>query len=159
HSFIGLASYDRSPMNLTGKGRPERIIGETVSAGFFQVLGVTPAMGRGFLAEDDDAGAPRVVLLTHGFWEGRLGPDPPALDRSLILDAHPYRVVGVLPPGFRDPSEIVLPDRAEFFVPIAYSKELLASHGDHEVNVVGRLNAGGIAEDGAGGTRSDLGES
>jgi putative ABC transport system permease protein len=141
-SFAGLASFEAAPMNLTGNGRPERLTGERVSAGFFEVLGVPPAMGRGFLPEDDRDGAGAVAILSHDFWERRLGSDPEVLEHALMLDGHSYHVVGVLPRGFQSPSELALPDRLDFFVPGAYPPELLASHGDHDVNVVGRLRAG-----------------
>jgi putative ABC transport system permease protein len=141
-SFAGLASYDRAPMNLTGNGKPERVVGEAVSAGFFDVLAASPAMGRGIQPEDDREDAAPVVILTHQFWERRLGADPGVLGRSLMLDGRPRQVVGVLPRGFQAPSEFALPDRPEFFVPAGYPKELLVSHGDHEVNVVARLAPG-----------------
>jgi hypothetical protein len=121
-----MASYDRSPMNLTGNVRPERVVGESVSAGFFDVLGVSPALGRSFLTEEDRQDAAPVVILTHDFWERRLGGDTGVLERSLMLDGSVYQVVGVLPRGFQAPSEFVPPDRPKFFVPAAYPKELLA---------------------------------
>jgi len=141
-SISALASYDRAPMNLTGNGRPERMVGEAVSSEFFDVLGVAPALGRGLLPEDDHEGATPVVVLTHEFWERRLGADPQALDRSVMLDGRPYRVVGVLPAGFQPPSAFALPDRPDFFVPASYPAALFTNHGDHEVNVAGRLRPG-----------------
>jgi putative ABC transport system permease protein len=141
-SFAGLASYDRSPMNLTGNGRPERVVGESVSARFFEVLGVSPAQGRGLSIEDDRQGALAVVVVTHNFWQSRLGGDTGVLQHTLMLDGRAYQIIGVLPKEFRAPSDLALPDRAEFFVPAVYSRELLASHGDHQVNVVGRLKSG-----------------
>jgi len=141
-SFDGLASYDASPMNLTGHGRPQRVAGERVSAAFFDVLGVSPAIGRGFRAEDDHEGAPAVAILTYDFWQRQMGGDTDAMERALMLDGHAYQVVGVLPRGFQSPSEFALPDRVDFFVPAAYPADLLIARGDHEVNVVGRLKPG-----------------
>jgi putative ABC transport system permease protein len=138
-SFAALASHEGAPMNLTSAGRPERIQGERVSAEFFGVLGVAPAIGRAFLPEDDREGATLVVILTHAFWQRCFGGDTAVIGRSLMLDDSPYRVIGVLPAGFQAPSEFALPLRPEFFVPGAYSRELLTNHGDHGVNVVGRL--------------------
>jgi len=142
-AFAAVASYDRQAANLTGLGTPERIAGEAVTAGFFEVLGVAPVLGRTFTADDDRPGAPLVVVLTHDFWMERLGGDPEALGREVMLDGAPYRVVGVLPARFRSPLQVAYAeDAAEFFVPAAYPKSQLAARGDHDVNVVARLRPG-----------------
>jgi putative ABC transport system permease protein len=141
-SFAGLAAHSRTARNLTGSGRPERVSTEIVSGEFFDVVGVGPAMGRAFTAEDDRPGGGDVVILSHEFWQVRMGADAEVLQRSLMLDGKEHRVIGVLPAGFRAPSEFALPDRPALFLPAAFSAELLASHGDHEVNVVGRLKPG-----------------
>jgi putative ABC transport system permease protein len=141
-AFAGLASCDVAAKNLTGLGRPERLQGEAVSANFFDVLGVKPALGRTFLPEEDRDGARGAVILTDYFWRDRLGTDTNVLARSITLDAQPYQVVGVLPPGFQSPYQLTIPDRVEFYVPAAYSRELLANRGDHDVNVGARLRPG-----------------
>ncbi len=142
HAFTGLASYALTPMNLTGNGTPERISGESVSADFFTVLGVGAAEGRTFLPEDDRPDANPVAMVTDEFWRHRLGSDMAVLERSIMLDGKPRQVIGVLPRGFESPTQFGLKTRIEFYVPAAYPKELLASHGDHEVNVIGRLKPG-----------------
>ena len=71
-----------------------------------------------------------------------LGGDTGVLQRSLVLDGRTYRIIGVMPRGFKAPSEFAGAARPEFFVPAAFPAELLASHGDHEVNVLGRLTPG-----------------
>ena len=141
-AFTGLGNFAITPMNLTGTGTPERIPGESVSAEFFRVLGAPAAKGRTFLAEDDQPDAPPVVILTDGFWQRRLGADPAVLDRSVVLDGKARRVVGVLPPTFQSPAQFGFRDRIEFYVPATFPRELLGSHGDHEVAVVGRLKPG-----------------
>jgi putative ABC transport system permease protein len=142
HVFTGLAAYALTPMNLTGSGTPERIAGESVTADFFDVLGVEPSQGRTLLAEDDKPDASLVAIVTDGFWRRRLGADTGVLERSIMLDGKPRQVVGVLPHGFESPTQFGIKDQVEFYVPAAYSNRLLASHGDHEVNVVGRLKPG-----------------
>jgi putative ABC transport system permease protein len=82
------------------------------------------------------------VVLTHEFWQSHLGSDGNVLDRSLILNGRPARIVGVMPADFHSPSELAIPDRPAIFVPAAYPADLLAAHGDHEVTVVGRLHPG-----------------
>ena len=83
-----------------------------------------------------------VAVISHDFWQRRLGGDTTVLSRTLLLDARAYQVIGVMPRGFQAVTRFGQTDAAEFFVPAAYPKELLANHGDHEINVVGRLKPG-----------------
>lgn len=71
-----------------------------VSHTFFGLLGVSPALGRFFSADDDRAGAPPVAVVSHGFWERRFGGDPMVLGRPLDIGGRPYTIVGVSPVGF-----------------------------------------------------------
>jgi predicted permease len=141
-AFEGLAGVDAAAMNLTGLGAPERITGETVTANYFPVLGVAPEFGRTFTEAEDREGGDRVVVLTHGFWQNRLGSDQAVLGRTITLDSKPYQVIGVMPPRFRPATQYVQTVPVEFFLPAAYPKDLLQSHGDHEVAVIGRLKPG-----------------
>ena len=86
---------------LTGLGDPEPIPGEQVSHEYFGVLGVSPALGRNFTQQDDVPNAPRVVMLSDGFWRTRLGGDPSAVGRVITLSGEPHQVIGVMPRGFR----------------------------------------------------------
>lgn len=140
-SFAGLAAYDAAPMNLTGIGTPERVRGEAVTANYFQVLGVLPAVGRVFTAEEDRPGGDRVVVITDRFWRDRIGADSRVLERSLMLDGRSYRIIGVLPRSFRSPYQLSAQDRIEFYIPAAYEESLSHNRGDHDVNVAGRLNS------------------
>lgn len=89
---------------LTGMGTAENLTGARFSAGMFSnVLRVSPALGRGFLPEDDVPGGTNVVLLSHGFWTRALGEDPQAVGGTLSLNGNPYTVVGVMPVGFNPP--------------------------------------------------------
>jgi putative ABC transport system permease protein len=144
HAFIGLAGFAYSQKNLTGDGTPERLLGEAVTANYFELLGVQPEQGRAFLPEEDSPDANLVVLITHEFCLRRLGGDTNVLGRSLMLDARPYQVIGVLPRGFQSVGQFGQPNRVEFFVPAAYTKELLSNYGrgDHDINVLGRLQPG-----------------
>jgi predicted permease len=141
-AFESLAAFALTPMNLTAMDTPARITGESVEWNFFTVLGVSPERGRAFLAEEDRPDADPRVIVTHDFWQRTLGGDAGVLERSIVLDAKPYRIVGVLPAGFRSPAQLGLKDPIEFYVPSAFSKDLLRSRGDHEVNVVARLKPG-----------------
>jgi len=141
-AFAGLASFDLAAKNLIGLGTPERLEGEAISANFFDVLGVKLAIGRTSLPEEDRAGAAGTVIITDRFWRDRLGADTNVLARSITLDAQQCQIVGVLPPEFQSPYQLTVPERVEFYVPAAYPQELLASRGDHEVNVTARLRPG-----------------
>jgi len=142
-AFEGLAGVDRTLMNLTGLGAPDRIYGESVTANYFELAGAKPVLGRTFTAEEDQPGAPHVVVLAFEFWQRKLGGDTDVLDRKIMLDGVPYQVIGVLPRGFQPVSKFVITtEPILYFVPAAYSKELLNSHGDHEVDVLARLKPG-----------------
>jgi len=142
HVFVGLAGYQGTLMNLTDSGTPDRIAGETVTANYFPLLGVQPALGRAILPEDDRPGAAAVVLVSDEFWRGRLGADTAVLGRSITLDAHPYQVIGVLPRGFEPPRQFGQTNRIEFWVPAAYSAEAKLDHGDSDIDVLARLRPG-----------------
>ena len=142
-SFDGLAAYDRTLKNLTRNGTPERISGELVTSEFFSVLGVEPQIGRGFLPEEDRTDGPAVVVVSHSFWQSRMGGDTAVLQRTIQLDGKPYRIIGALPPGFVSPMQLTIPaEPMEFYLPPALPPAFQASHGDHDVNVVGRLKPG-----------------
>ncbi|HZJ53317.1 MAG TPA: ABC transporter permease [Myxococcaceae bacterium] len=98
--FAAVAGYSAAPVAWTGRPEPEDLPGLLVTANFFDVLGVRPALGRGFLPGEDEAGGPRAVVLTDAFWRTRLGGDPEVVGRTLSLTGEPTTVVGVLPPGF-----------------------------------------------------------
>jgi putative ABC transport system permease protein len=87
--------------NLTGRGRPERLTGLQVSAGFFATLKTQPFLGRAFAPEDDQPGHDQVVLLSYDLWQRRFGGDPNIIGQHVTLDDKSYAVIGVTPTGFR----------------------------------------------------------
>jgi putative ABC transport system permease protein len=84
---------------LTGGGEPVSIHGARVSARYFDIFGVKPALGRTFLQGDDQLGNDRVVLLSHVLWNSRFASDPTILGRHILLDGEAHTVIGVLPKG------------------------------------------------------------
>ena len=90
-------------LNLTGDGEPERVASARASVSFFKALGARPAQGRIFLDGEDIPGQDRVVILGHTLWAGRFASDPHILNRTIQLEGHAYRVVGVMPKDFRYP--------------------------------------------------------
>ena len=98
--FASVAGYSVAPVAWRGRSDPEELQALLVTASFFDVLGVRPALGRGFLPGEDEAGGPRAVVLTDAFWRTRLGANSQVLGTTLDLGGEPTTVVGVLPPGF-----------------------------------------------------------
>jgi putative ABC transport system permease protein len=87
---------------LTGAGAPEQVGGLIVTANFFSLLGVEPVQGRILQPEDGLAGAPRVAVLSHSYWQKRFASDPNMIGKTITLSAEPVTVVGVMAPNFQD---------------------------------------------------------
>jgi len=137
-AFQELAAILPPPMDMTvsGGGDAERISGGVASPNLFPVLGIVPAAGRLFQEEDGQDGSEAVAILSHGFWQRRLGGDPEAMGRTLVVDGNPITVVGVLPRGFffMAPADLWLPMR-----PGEYAAE---DRDRHNWYMVGRLAPG-----------------
>jgi predicted permease len=89
-------------INLTGRGEPQRLVGQLVSGNYFTGLGIRPLVGRGLMPQDDmDGGANSVTVIGYALWTRLFGRDPRVLDRTLELNGLPYRIVGVAPKEFR----------------------------------------------------------
>lgn len=103
--FEDIALYRTiSSFNLTGSGEPERLLASRISANLLPVLGVAPALGRGFSEDEDEIGNDRVVLLSDAFWRRRFGADRAIVGQSILLNGSPHVVVGVMSPDFQFPS-------------------------------------------------------
>ena len=133
-TFEQMAAIRGQIFNLGATGMPEQILGQRVSASFFRVLGVEPALGRSFLAEEDQPGKDHVVILSYGLWHRRFGGDPSLIGRVLKLNEESYTVIGIMPQTFRYPPFLVGP---ELWKPIAFSPQ--ESNGEDKV---ARMNHG-----------------
>jgi putative ABC transport system permease protein len=142
NSFVSLAGFSVTGMNITESGPPDRLSGEQVTANYFATLGVSPAHGRAFLPDEDRPGANKVLIASDELWHSRFGGDPHFLGSSVTLDNERYTVVGILPPGFQSPSQFNMTIPLLFYIPAAYPADLLARHGDHGINALGRLKPG-----------------
>jgi putative ABC transport system permease protein len=135
--FEGVTVMGRASFNLTGVGEPVRVDGRRVSANLFRLLGVEPQLGRAFLPEEDDPGAIRVVILSHGLWQRRFGSDPGIIGNPVTMNGRSYTVVGVMSPQFQFPSR-----EDELWVPIAFGPKEATNRGNHSYEVLGRLKQG-----------------
>lgn len=88
------------PVNLDASEHPDRVDAQIFSWSLFHVLGVQPVLGRTFLPEEDQFGAPPVVVLSFGLWQRRFVGDPDVLGKKLPVDGEVSTIVGVMPPGF-----------------------------------------------------------
>jgi putative ABC transport system permease protein len=136
-SFEDMAASAESTFNLTGDGDPERVTAYKVTANFFPLFGVAPALGRGLTADEDRPGAARVTVLSHSLWQTRYGRDPQIVNREIQLDGEKYTVVGVMPAGFQ-----FFESDVRLWVPLALDAEDLANRGGHFLKVVARMKPG-----------------
>ena len=145
-SFVGITAANIAPMSLTGKGKPERVWGMVASANYFDLLGVRPILGRGFLPDEDTkpGGAP-VAVISYRFWQTHLGANPDVVGQTLEINQHPYTIVGVAPAVFQG-SQTGL--RSEIWIPIMMEEQLMPQgdllHDHHYfwLTALGRLKPG-----------------
>ena len=134
-----MAAYAGFSANLTGTGEAERIQGMRATANLFELLGAKAVLGRLLIPADDEPGAERVVVLSHGLWVRRFGGDRGIVGRALTFNAESYTVVGVLPADFPFPQR-----GAELAVPL--KPEADAGRHDREstsfLRVLGRARPG-----------------
>lgn len=103
-SFAAMGAYGLVSANLSGDGEPERLDGADITGGTLETLGIGPALGRGFIPAEHDAGAPCSVVISDGLWQRHFGADRAAIGRRVQLDQQSCEVVGVMPRGFNFPT-------------------------------------------------------
>ena len=103
-SVAEMAAYHSDTVVLAGAGEPEQLVGVASTANLFALLGVPPALGRGFAAGEDQPGRNQVVVLSDRLWRRRFAADAGVLGRTVTLDGRPFTVIGVAPPNFRFPA-------------------------------------------------------
>jgi len=136
-----MSAFSWWDVNLVGRDEPERVQGFRVSADFFPALGVQPALGRGFLADEETTGRHRSAVIGHGLWHRRFGGDPAIIGRTITLDAEPYEVVGIAPEGFD------FPMGAEVWAPLALDANAARERTNRYLTVIGRLAPGASLEE------------
>src|SRR6201987_1751676 len=124
-SLSGLIAADLRSLNLTGNKAPQRVWGTMCSANYFDVLGVRPMLGRGFLpAEDTKAGSSPVVVMSYRLWQTRYGGNPNIVGQTISLNKLPFTVVGVTPPVFQGTQTGL---RTDLWVPLLGGERLISS--------------------------------
>jgi len=99
--FEAMAAFRNGDAKLTGAGEPENLSGRMVSAGFFEMLGVKPLLGRTFTADEDRLGANPTVMISEGLWKRKFASNPNILGQAIVLDGRPRTIIGVVPASFQ----------------------------------------------------------
>jgi hypothetical protein len=113
-AFDAIAAFTTDTVDLTGTGEPARLAAGTVAPPFFDILGVSMALGRSFRSEEATMGQPQVVVLTHSLWRDRFRGDRAVVGRAIVLNGVPHEVIGVLPATFEFPNAAL-----ELWMPLA----------------------------------------
>jgi putative ABC transport system permease protein len=147
-SFEGMAMYQCCgfrELALSGGGAARTVRATTVSASFFEVVRVQPALGRVFRQEEDTPGGRHVVVLSDRFWRTEFGGQPDAIGRTVKLNDEAYAIVGVMPATASVASWTGM--ASDVWVPLALTDEQRANRGGHNRYGVARLKRGvGLAE-------------
>ena len=135
-SYAHMAAFTPSAFNLTGAEEPERLRGAQATASFFDVMGVTPLLGRVFTTEHETPGNDAVVVISHGLWQRRFGGAADVLGRTIVLNGRPHEVIGVMPGTLQEP------EKAELWKPLAPPEDLREQRNAFWLPVIGRLEPG-----------------
>src|SRR5271168_3704570 len=144
--FSGMLATYSTQVGVQWHNQPELANTELVSGNYFEVLGVRPVSGRLLLQADDvTQNASPVVVLSFGYWQRRFGADPGVLNQSILVNSHPFTVVGVVQPDFRS---VVVGDAPDLFAPMMMKPEItpgwndLDNHRSRWLNIFARLSPG-----------------
>jgi putative ABC transport system permease protein len=135
-SFARLAAYYPPGFTLTGGDQAERVSGARASSGIFEVFGVQPALGRGFLPAEDRPGTPPVAVISHALWMRRYHGDRAVVGQPIALSGRPYTLIGVLPEAFHSPA--MWPRMPEVWVPLGLDPNV-GRRDARMLRVLGRL--------------------
>jgi predicted permease len=146
NSFTGLAAEDMAPAAIDTDNQNDVIWGQVVSANYFDVVQITPVLGRTFAPDEDKTvGGSPVLVLSHSLWQRRFGGDQNIVGRKVRMNNRQYEVIGVAPDGFTGTKFALALD---FWTPISMAEELrrapklLEDRGSHWMNVIGRIKPG-----------------
>jgi putative ABC transport system permease protein len=135
--FAGISAYSFTSFNLEGGDTPQRVPGIRVSANYFDVLGIKPALGRAFISGEDVAGHERVVVIGDDLWRRNFASDPNIVNQTIAVNGQKYTVVGVMP---RELSALYR--TVQVWSPLVFPEQDRLNRGDHKYLVIGRLKPG-----------------
>jgi predicted permease len=135
-SFEQVAASTGVDANLAGQGEPERVQAAKVTPNFFKVLGVSPAFGRGFTAEEGTPGHDAEVILSYGLWQSKFAGDAAIIGKQTHINGRSYTVVGVMGKDFEYPTA------TDLWEPLAFSTKDLSDREDNYLFPVGLLKRG-----------------
>lgn len=135
--FTEMGGYQIFSFNRTDGSEPERILGMLVTANFFDVLGLKPAIGRTFSLEEENSSNNNVALISYGYWQRNFGSNASAVGQSMAIDGKSITIIGVMPKDMRLP---VGSDQADLWSPFMMDKE--TERGSHFLRTIARLKPG-----------------
>jgi putative ABC transport system permease protein len=135
-SFEKMAAFTQNRVTLTGEGEPAELSTIVLTADLFDVLGVSPTLGRGFVEGEDQEGAARTIVLSESTWLRRFGGDPSVVGRTVTINDGPVTVIGVMPAGFE-----VLGLRADVYTPFQLGPQARRFSG-RSLMTLARLKSG-----------------
>ena len=136
-AFSHVGAYTTGAMNLSAGDQPERVNSAFITANMFDVLGVKPAIGRAFTAEQDLPNADPVVVIAHELWQRTFGADPAIIGKRVEIQGKQRTIIGVMPPGFD-----LHDSRSQLWVPLGLDPANRQNRGSHFLYLVGRLAPG-----------------
>ena len=144
--FAETLATDQVQVGVKWHEQTELLSGEIVSGNYFDVLGVKPALGRLFVQSDDEVQERNPVLvISYGYWQRRFGSDPHVVNNTILVNSHPFTVIGVAPPGFRS---FVVGQAPDVFAPMTMKPQITPGWNDLDnrrsrwLNIIGRLKPG-----------------
>ncbi|HEY6231569.1 MAG TPA: ABC transporter permease [Pyrinomonadaceae bacterium] len=139
--FEDIATYAGWFPIMSGAGEAERIPAIQVGDGFFKVMKGQPLLGRAFTPEEQEDGKDFVIVLSHALWQRRFGGDPNIVGKTVLLNARPYNIVGVMGPEFRPLPESLVSPEGQFYRPVAETYDESARDERH-LRAIARLKPG-----------------
>jgi putative ABC transport system permease protein len=140
-SLDGLVEYHNMNFILLGRSEPERVETGVVSWNYFDVFGVKPLFGRSFRPEDEQAGAPAVLMLSYEYWIKSFGGDPTVVNKTFKMNDKVHTVIGVLPPvpQYPDENDVYMPTTA---CPFRSAPRFIANRTSRMMQAFGRMKPG-----------------
>ena len=127
--------------DVTGVEEPYRVLGDRVSSNFFSTLGIHPAVGRDFTADDDQPAATRVAILSYSVWQHRFNGRPDVVGNNVTFNNELYTIIGVMPPNFVSPEVIGASGGPELWTTLRFAQER-TERGSGYMRIIARLSPG-----------------